>query len=63
MTDLAQRQLDRLPAGTLDRVIAMTPAGRVAQAEEVAAVIAFLASREASFVAGHVLNVDGGTAM
>jgi 3-oxoacyl-[acyl-carrier protein] reductase len=63
MTDFAQRQLDRLAAGTLDRVIAMTPAGRVAQAEEVAAVIAFLASAEASFVAGHVLNVDGGTAM
>ena len=41
----------------------MTPAQRVAQAEEVAAVIAFLASDEASFVHGHVLNVDGGTAM
>ncbi|HTT37181.1 MAG TPA: SDR family oxidoreductase [Burkholderiales bacterium] len=63
MTDLAQRQLDRLPAGTLDRVIAMTPIGRVAQAEEIADVIAFLTSPEASFVAGHVLNVDGGTAM
>ena len=63
MTDLAQRQLDRLAPGTLDRVIAMTPIGRVGQAEEIAAVIAFLASDEASFVAGHVLNVDGGTAM
>jgi NAD(P)-dependent dehydrogenase (short-subunit alcohol dehydrogenase family) len=59
----AQRQLDRLPAGTLDRVIAMTPIGRMGQAGEIAAVIDFLTSDQASFIAGRVLNVDGGTAM
>ena len=63
MTDFAQRQLDRLAAGTLDRVIAMTPIGRVGQAAEIAAAIDFLTSDQASFIAGHVLNVDGGTAM
>jgi NAD(P)-dependent dehydrogenase (short-subunit alcohol dehydrogenase family) len=63
MTELAQRQLDRLPAGTLDRVIAMTPIGRVGQAGEIAAAIDFLTSDQASFIAGHVLNVDGGTMM
>ena len=63
MTDFAQRQLDRLAAGTLERVIAMTPIGRVGQAAEIAAVIDFLASDQASFIDGHVLNVDGGTAM
>lgn len=63
MTDFAQRQLDRLAPDTLDRVIARTPIGRVGQAEEIAAAIAFLASDDASFVAGHVMNVDGGTAM
>ena len=63
MTDFAQRQLDRLAAGTLERVIAMTPIGRVGQAAEIAAAIDFLTSPQATFVAGHVLNVDGGTAM
>ena len=63
MTDLVQRQLDRLEPGTLDRVIAMTPLGRTGQAHEIASVIAFLASDEASFVTGHTYNVDGGTAM
>ncbi len=63
MTDFAQRQLDRLAAGTLERVIAMTPIGRVGQAAEIAAVIDFLTSDQATFIAGHVLNVDGGTAM
>jgi len=63
MTDLAQRQLDRLDATTLDKVNALTPLGRPAQPREIAAAIAFLASDEASYMTGHVYNVDGGIAM
>jgi 3-oxoacyl-[acyl-carrier protein] reductase len=63
MTDLVERQLQRAAPGMLDRIIGMTPLGRGAQPKEIAAVIAFLASDEASFVTGHVYNADGGTAM
>jgi NAD(P)-dependent dehydrogenase (short-subunit alcohol dehydrogenase family) len=38
----------------------MTPAGRFGTAEEVAAVIAFLAGAEASYVNGATIAVDGG---
>jgi NAD(P)-dependent dehydrogenase (short-subunit alcohol dehydrogenase family) len=36
------------------------PLGRIAQPTEIARVIAFLASEEASFLTGHAVNVDGG---
>jgi 3-oxoacyl-[acyl-carrier protein] reductase len=46
-----------------ESIIAETPLGRMAEAEEVARVIAFLASNDASFITGALLPVSGGWAI
>ncbi|MFT7026166.1 MAG: meso-butanediol dehydrogenase/(S,S)-butanediol dehydrogenase/diacetyl reductase [Paracoccaceae bacterium] len=44
----------------MEKVCARNPLGRICEAEEIASVIAFLASGDASFVNGVVMPVDGG---
>ena len=50
------------PAGSDDemRLIANIPMRRLGQPTEIGATIAFLASREAGFITGQVIGVDGG---
>jgi 3-oxoacyl-[acyl-carrier protein] reductase len=43
--------------------VKMIPLGRVGTPEDVANAVAFLASEEASYITGHVLNVNGGMLM
>ena len=63
MTDLSKQALEKKAPDTLDRVIGVTPIGRAAEPREIAAVMAFLAYDDASYVTGHVYNVDGGIAI
>jgi 3-oxoacyl-[acyl-carrier protein] reductase len=43
--------------------VKMIPLGRVGTPQDVASAVAFLASEEASYITGHVLNVNGGMLM
>jgi 3-oxoacyl-[acyl-carrier protein] reductase len=52
-----------IPEDRKAALIATVPLGRIAAAEEMAAAVAFLASAEAGYVTGNVVNVDGGISM
>lgn len=46
-----------------ERIIASTPLGRLATADDIAGAVAMLASDDASFITGQTLHVDGGLVM
>lgn len=52
--------LENLDESVIARFLNSVPAGRLGQADEVAACVSFLASARASYVTGAVLTVDGG---
>jgi NAD(P)-dependent dehydrogenase (short-subunit alcohol dehydrogenase family) len=58
-TDLIEKQIE---LGQYDETMisGMHPMGRMGRPEEIANGIVWLLSDEASFVTGHVLNIDGG---
>lgn len=58
-TDMLQSVLASDP-NARKKVLSRTPMGRVGEVEEVAAVTAFLASGESSYITGQTLYADGG---
>jgi NAD(P)-dependent dehydrogenase (short-subunit alcohol dehydrogenase family) len=57
------RMMSGVPDKAIESVLAMTPIGRLGDPMEIGAGVLFLASPSASFITGHVLDINGGLAM
>jgi 3-oxoacyl-[acyl-carrier protein] reductase len=54
--------LDGIPQATIDYMVSRIPLGRTGRVEEVAALVHYLASAEASFTTGQCYDISGGRA-
>lgn len=62
MSNVLQTSLKTDPS-LRERLVAATPLGRIAGAEELGAVAQFLASEASGFITGQILRVDGGRSL
>ncbi len=51
---------DKLPSEKKEAILAMIPLQRFGQPEDVAELVAFLASERAGYITGQVITIDGG---
>jgi len=60
---IATAMTEKIVDAARDRLLQMIPLGRMGTDREVAVAVRFLASDEAGYITGHVLNVNGGMYM
>ncbi len=60
---IATDMTDVLPEKVKDAIMSSIPLKKLGRSEDVANAVAFLASEEASYITGQVINVDGGMVM
>jgi acetoacetyl-CoA reductase/3-oxoacyl-[acyl-carrier protein] reductase len=60
---VATEMVESIPEKVLDRIKGTIPCGRLAQPEEVARVVHFLAADASSYITGQVWGVNGGLDM
>lgn len=60
---IATDMTDSLPEAQREAILAQTPLERLGQPQDIASAVLFLATREAGFITGETLNVNGGLHM
>jgi 3-oxoacyl-[acyl-carrier protein] reductase len=60
---IASAMTDALPDAQKENLLGKIPAGRLGEGADIAAAAVYLASREAAYVTGQTLHVNGGMAM
>ncbi len=60
---IATAMTDGLDEASHNKILARIPLGRMGSPQEIAAAVCFLASEDAGYITGHVLNVNGGMYM
>jgi 3-oxoacyl-[acyl-carrier protein] reductase len=60
---IASPMTDALNEKQKDAIMGTIPAGRLGEGGDIAAALVYLASREAGYVTGQTLHVNGGMAM
>jgi 3-oxoacyl-[acyl-carrier protein] reductase len=60
---IATAMTENLPEAVRQRMLSLIPLGRMGTDRDIAHGVRFLASEEASYITGHVLNINGGVYM